>query len=406
MMGFRLRKSINIIPGVRLNLSNGSPSLSVGPQGASVSFGSRGTFANLGLPGTGLSYRTRLDHVARSRGSNRTASDPALRQSLDLEAAELMSAITAIRNIHVLTPDPRTGIRWSELESAYLQNRIMPFNVPAPVRPEKPEYLPLPEQPGASDGISFLGKRFESESAKADRHTENVQRWQQELADIERENTLRQHRYQQQRTAWAEQYANWKFDAEEHEARLATAESDARHQFCADTAFFESYLAEALTETEWPRETLVTFEVKPELSTVLLDVDLAEIEDMPDKIYVVNARGTELTEKSMTQKAQRENYARHIHGCLFRLAGIVLHTLPFENVIISGSTQRISKRTGYLEDQYILSCKCSRRQMASINFAGIEEVDPIKALGDYPIIRKMSSTFIFQPIEPFTLKAG
>jgi len=85
-MGFRLRKSINIIPGVRLNLSNGSPSLSVGPQGASVSFGSRGTFANLGLPGTGLSYRTRLDHVARSRGSNRTASDPALRQSLELEA--------------------------------------------------------------------------------------------------------------------------------------------------------------------------------------------------------------------------------------------------------------------------------------------------------------------------------
>ncbi|GHL51031.1 hypothetical protein ECZU29_58810 [Escherichia coli] len=58
-MGFRFRKSINIIPGVRLNLSNGAPSLSVGPRGASVSFGSRGTYANLGLPGTGLSYRTR-----------------------------------------------------------------------------------------------------------------------------------------------------------------------------------------------------------------------------------------------------------------------------------------------------------------------------------------------------------
>ncbi len=41
-MGFRFRKSINIIHGVRLNLSNGAPSLSVGPRGASVSFGSRG----------------------------------------------------------------------------------------------------------------------------------------------------------------------------------------------------------------------------------------------------------------------------------------------------------------------------------------------------------------------------
>lgn len=57
-----------------------------------------------------------------------------------------------------------------------------------------------------------------------------------------------------------------------------------------------------LAETEWPRETLVAFEVKPEVSAVLLDVDLAEIEDFPDKIYGVNARGTELTEKAMTQK--------------------------------------------------------------------------------------------------------
>ncbi|MCV5824651.1 hypothetical protein OFN33_29785, partial [Escherichia coli] len=85
------------------------------------------------------------------------------------------------------------------------------------------------------EGISFLGKWFESESAKAERHAENLRRWQQELIDVERENTLRQHRYQQQRTAWAEQYANWKFEAEEHEKRLATAQADARQQFRTDT---------------------------------------------------------------------------------------------------------------------------------------------------------------------------
>lgn len=402
-MGFRFRKSINIIPGVRLNLSNGAPSLSVGPRGASVSFGSRGTYANLGLPGTGLSYRTRLDRAARSGGGNRTATDPGLRQALEQEAADLMSAVTAIRNIHELTPDPKTGISWAELEAVYLHNRTSPFKVPAPVRPEKPDYLALPEKPAESEGISFLGKWFESESAKAERHAENLRRWQQELIDVERENTLRQHRYQQQRTAWAEQYANWKFEAEEHEKRLATAQADARQQFRTDAAFFESYLAGVLAETEWPRETLVAFEVKPELSAVLLDVDLAEIEDFPDKIYGVNARGTELTEKAMTQKAVRENYARHVHGCLFRLVGIVLHTLPFDNVIVSGFTQRVSKRTGYLEDEYILSCKCSRSQMSSVNFAGLEHIDPVEALGNQPVIRKMSSTFIFQPIEPLTL---
>uniref|UniRef100_UPI0013D4A561 DUF4236 domain-containing protein n=1 Tax=Klebsiella pneumoniae TaxID=573 RepID=UPI0013D4A561 len=50
-MGFRFRKSISIIPGVRVNLSNGAPSLSIGTRGAPLSVGKNGTFANLGLPG-------------------------------------------------------------------------------------------------------------------------------------------------------------------------------------------------------------------------------------------------------------------------------------------------------------------------------------------------------------------
>lgn len=405
-MGFRFRKTINIIPGVRLNLSNGSPSLSVGPRGASVSIGSRGTYANVGLPGTGLSYRTRLDSSARSRTPRSAQSDPSLRLELEQEAESLMSVVSGIANIHELTPDPRRGVSWAELETEYLDSRQRPYLVPAPVRPAKPELIPLPEQPDESTGVGFFGKWFESDAARADRLQELREQWQQSLVDTERENTLRQHRYQQQRSAWAEQYANWQFEAKEHESKLIASHTEAKAQFRTDSAFLESRLGEVLAQTEWPRETLVTFEVKPEQSTVWLDVDLPEIEDMPDKTYGVNARGTEITEKAMTQKAQRENYARHVHGCLLRLAGIALHTLPFDYVVVSGFTQRVSKRTGYLEDEYILSCKCSRSQMESINFAGIEYVDPVEALGDDLIIRKMSTTFIFQPIEPLYFDAG
>ncbi|MCF7984331.1 MAG: DUF4236 domain-containing protein [Thiohalocapsa sp.] len=35
--------------------------LSVGPRGASITLGRHGTYANIGLPGSGVSYRTRLD---------------------------------------------------------------------------------------------------------------------------------------------------------------------------------------------------------------------------------------------------------------------------------------------------------------------------------------------------------
>lgn len=405
-MGFRFRKSISIIPGVRVNLSNGTPSLSVGPRGTSVSIGSRGTYASLGVPGTGLSYRTRLDRSARSRSGGTAQADPALRHALEEEVQALMLALRLITNIHELTPDPATGTILDKLELTYLQTRMAPFQIPAPVRPVKPENMPMPAQPDENEGIGFLGKIFESESARNARHVENTLRWEQELADTERENALQQQRYQQQRSAWAEQYANWQHEAKEHAIKLEASQVNAQQHFLSDSAWFESVLSEAMSQTEWPRETLVAFEVKPEQSTVMLDVDLPEIEDMPDKIYSVNARGTEITEKAMSQKAQRENYARHVHGCLMRLAGIAFHALPFDTVVISGFTQRISKRTGYLEDEYIISCQCNRQSMESLNFTGLQNVDPIEALNSHIVIRKMSSTFIFQPIEPLTLNAG
>lgn len=60
-MGIRFTRRITIFPGVRLNFSKSGVSLSVGPRGSSVTFGKRGIFGNLGIPGTGLSYRKRLD---------------------------------------------------------------------------------------------------------------------------------------------------------------------------------------------------------------------------------------------------------------------------------------------------------------------------------------------------------
>jgi hypothetical protein len=60
-MGLRYRRSVRLFPGVRLNFSRSGVSTSIGVRGASVTIGPRGTYANVGLPGSGLSYRTRLD---------------------------------------------------------------------------------------------------------------------------------------------------------------------------------------------------------------------------------------------------------------------------------------------------------------------------------------------------------
>src|SRR3546814_1328079 len=58
-MGFRFSKRITLLPGVRMNISKSGASLSVGPRGASVTMGKRGVYGNVGIPGSGLSYRER-----------------------------------------------------------------------------------------------------------------------------------------------------------------------------------------------------------------------------------------------------------------------------------------------------------------------------------------------------------
>ena len=66
-MGFRFRRSVRIIPGVRLNFSSRGISTTVGGRGFSVNASSRGTYINAGIPGTGLSSRTRISGGSRSR---------------------------------------------------------------------------------------------------------------------------------------------------------------------------------------------------------------------------------------------------------------------------------------------------------------------------------------------------
>lgn len=69
-MGFRFRRSISLFPGVRLNFSMSGISTTIGARGVSLSMGSQGTYANLDLPGTGLSYRERLTHSQPTRDTS------------------------------------------------------------------------------------------------------------------------------------------------------------------------------------------------------------------------------------------------------------------------------------------------------------------------------------------------
>lgn len=73
-MGFRFRRSMRLLPGIRINLSKTGASLTAGVRGAHVNIGKTGVHETIGIPGTGLSYRT--GNLAKAGTSPKTPAQP------------------------------------------------------------------------------------------------------------------------------------------------------------------------------------------------------------------------------------------------------------------------------------------------------------------------------------------
>ena len=71
-MAWNFRKRIKIAPGVHLNLSKSGLSTSIGPKGAKITFGKKGTYLNKGIPATGLYSREKLSGGNKSSNSGCT----------------------------------------------------------------------------------------------------------------------------------------------------------------------------------------------------------------------------------------------------------------------------------------------------------------------------------------------
>lgn len=110
-MGWRFRKSWQIVPGVRLWLTPNGVRAAFGPRGLNFSVGTTGAAINAGIPGTGLSYR----HVIRpgAAGPGEAAPpaapyDPPAPPRLDAAADEIASAAIGTMTSGTLADFART----------------------------------------------------------------------------------------------------------------------------------------------------------------------------------------------------------------------------------------------------------------------------------------------------------
>jgi len=164
-----------------------------------------------------------------------------------------------------------------------------------------------------------------------------------------------------------------------------------------DTEAMGRALEDLFSSLNLPVETEVGFVVSSP-DAVFLDVDLPEIEDcVPATVKRVLKSG-EIRERSKPEKTRRREYACIVVGLAYLLASHVFHELPtVKTVVVSGYTQRVSRKTGNLADEYVYSLEIDRGKFKGINFAA---ADPVAALDNFSGRWKISASYLMKPVVP------
>lgn len=117
-MGWRFRRSVTLMPGVRVNFGLHGPSVSVGGKGFRTTFGSNGRVTrSIGIPGTGLSYVTTSGGRGRqSSGGRAPSSRPVQRSGGTVHA-------TSVQRPAQPSPQPVTPNYQALYDTAYSQIR-------------------------------------------------------------------------------------------------------------------------------------------------------------------------------------------------------------------------------------------------------------------------------------------
>ncbi len=132
-----------------------------------------------------------------------------------------------------------------------------------------------------------------------------------------------------------------------------------------------------------------------------MDVDLPVIDDIPQDVAAIAARGLKVNIKEKSQTQTRKEYMTFIHAVLFRAVGEAFYVLPrVDSVIASAYTQRVDSATGHTGDEYLLSVRVDRNEWTQVSFNNLDSLDVVVCFERFELRRAMSKTGVFQPIEP------
>jgi len=448
-MGMRFRKSVKLGPGIRVNISKSGLSTTIGPRGFTTSIGKSGAYRNVGVPGTGLSYRTK---VSNGKASGKKAAHSQSKPSTPAAVRE-WQAYTGEKNPNVsIALDENGEIRFVDGNGSVIDDPALISIIKR--TPQYKEQLPVIKERQRAAVAEMVESRNKQNESFIKVYIDSPKVLPRNTYD-EALNTLAIRRYEPIRfdkpaptlndiknelateaaqtikgAPWKRKKLREQYIAEHEQERLAVAldlwrgekagfeaaEAEKADKLNAqyekeysqerqaleaalkgDPEFIESACEEWIASCELPVEIATQFEYREEQHCLMVDLDLPEIEDLPTQMAVQMANGT-LKVKDKTQKALRMEYTECVFGLAVFVAANLFNVSPaIRLVTVSGYTQRRNK-AGDIADDYILSIKFTREAFAQVDYVAM---DPEAFCLEFENRCNVTATKVFKTIEPF-----
>ena len=408
----RFRKRISLGKGASINLSKSGVSFTGGVKGASVNIGSKGTFLNTSIPGTGLYDRKKIGGSSSKKSSTsgkasgvsgsgyeRTAQEyaqnisnlqvsyiyhddgsitfkdpsgheitnPALIREIKASPeykAELArmseervrlynEQMDQIINIQRLTRRVYTTEAWTARIKAMKpkQYEYEAFTEPKPLMGDVLRDLSLEAE------VMILEKNRKKKAKLCERYVSDTKAY--EFRDRMKEWAVRRDAFKE-----TQRHSAARFEAEEKQRlekkKVLYLQLVQGNQLYVDKAI-DGWLSGVRFDFDF------NLEYEHAGNALCVDLDLPEIEDLPDVKAQKMANGT-VKYKAKSQKEKKEDYSRCVFGLAVYFAGNLFNkALGVQEILVSGYTQRRNK-TGDMVDDYIYSILFDRQTFTDLDY--------------------------------------
>lgn len=353
-MGFRMRKSFKIAPGVRVNVGKKSAGISVGCKGLRYSVNSRaGSRVTVGVPGTGMSYTSSTrsySSKAYSRNSElkRLQKQQAKMEELErnqLEVELYENRLEMIKSIH---KECDKIIDWIDIESSE-----PPFKF---VEGEK--------------GINELDAIQKLENYKPTFFSKMLGKQEKEINKLKENIELAKKKDK-------EEYKSWE-NLVEVARRINKQDIDAYFEVIDefrpldDLLEFGSGFEFFIEEPNW----------------LEVDFDVNTDNVVPKEIKSLTKTG-KVSTKQMTKSKYFDIQQDYICSCTLRIARDMFALIPIDYIVINALDDKLDTSTGQYNKEVLLSVKIDKDKLLDLN---MDLIDPSDSMSNFECNMKFKKT--------------